>query len=901
VEYTADSPDTKVQFVDQDMVTVDTFEKAANAYYGGNVTAKIVIDEANFFEGEKAADGVIYNVGMKLTKTDDNGAVTVYEYLPAGAVQKYSGATRVDMAWISVGDVHTYTIPYTDNADYVLEIDYTDLSVNDAGISANDGVTATKAYKSKVVTVDKIAPVVSVSYSNQNIIHTIDGRDYFDAKQSATITVEEHNFRADDFVATVTAKNVIGEDVQVEAFKDTLSDDSKWTRKDNTHTITINYTVDANYTFDYAYKDLAHNVAADYEEDLFTVDVTSPTDLTVTYSEPVWKEILDAVTFGAFYYNAEMTVTITATDETSGIYYFVYSYLKGENVSAVNAELLNEKIADANSRITYEGKKATTSFTIPKEALQATNQFNGTVEFAAFDRSENTTGLKDTQNLIVDNIAPTATISYNHPVQTANEISYYAGNIDAKIVINEANFYSQDAVVTVTRNGANYPITVTWVDDSVDVHTGTFTLTEDGDYIVTVKYEDRSKNQPIEYTSNRLTLDTKLPTINATNIVQNSANKDAKYGFTITANDTNLDAASFKPVLTATVRKADGSYETKTVSLGNMKTVEAGKTYSFTVDNLEEDALYALVCTVKDMSGNEYSKIALSDNVLYDRVIFSINRDGSTFSVDPDTDALVNQYYVFSVTKDVVLEEINVDPIENYVVKLNGETLTEGTDYSSTQTSKAGEWSKRTYTIFKELFAEEGEYNLVVESEDKAGTAAYSDVKNLNVSFVVDQTAPVLTISGLESGGRYQVEEQTVTVIPTDDGGRLYSMKVTVLDSDGRNLTNDAGEDISVRFDLSGEDFLNYLTENGGIVTFTIPEGLENQVQIVCNDCAVDAEGKTNEFNETYTRVTVSQSQWIIFYANKPLFYGTIGGILTLIAGIIALIIFNKKKKAVKA
>jgi len=892
VEYVADNAETKVQFTDDEFVTVDTFAAADYAYYNGDVTAKIVINEANFFEGVQATDGVIHNVGIKLTKTDDNGNVTVYEYLPTGAVQKYDGATPKYITWTTSGDEHSFNINYADNADYVLEIEYTDLSTNDANISANDGNTATKSYKSKVVTVDKIAPVVDVKYSNEKIIHTIDGRDYFDAEQTATITVKEHNFRADDFVATVVAQDIVKADVNVEDFKATLSDDSKWTKNGNTYTITIKYSVDANYSFDYEYEDLAQNTAAAYDEDIFTVDKTAPKNLTVSYSQSVADKILETITFG--YYNAKVTVTITAEDDTAGIHRFEYAYLKSEGVSSVNAELLKAAIEEA--AFTVEGNKSTATFEIPKDVLQSENQFNGTVKFVAFDRSENNTEKADTRRVIVDNIAPTATITYNEPVQKANDISYYAGNIDAKIVINEANFYSEDVVVKVNDK----EVAVKWVDDSVDVHTGTFTLTEDGDYIVTVEYKDRSANEMTKYTSNRLTLDTKAPTVNVTNIKFNSANKDEKYGFTITANDINLDATSFKPVLTATIRNEDGSYGTKTVSLGEMKTVEAGKTYTFTVDNLEDDAVYSLVCTLKDMSGNAYSKVALSDGKEYEEVRFSINRNGSTFAVDKNTDTLVNQYYVYSVDEDVVIEEVNVDPVETYVVKLNGEALTEGTDYTSTLSDKAGEWSKRTYVISKELFKSEGEYSIVVESTDKADTTAYSDVKNLNVSFVVDQTAPVLTISGLENGGRYQVEEQTVTVIPTDDGGRLYSIKVIVLNSDGEPLKDANGKDISVRFEMSGEEFLTYLTENNGKITFTVPEGLENQVQIICNDCAVNADGETNEYNETYTKVTVSQSGWIIFYANKPLFYGSIAGVLLLVGGIIFLIFFKKRKKESK-
>ena len=254
----------------------------------------------------------------------------------------------------------------------------------------------------------------------------------------------------------------------------------------------------------------------------------------------------------------------------------------------------------------------------------------------------------------------------------------------------------------------------------------------------------------------------------------------------------------------------------------------------------------------------------------------------------------MNQYNVYD---DVVIVEVNVDPIENYVVLLNGEELTEGSDYTTEQSSASGEWSKRTYVINKDLFEEEGEYSIVVSSKDKTDTTAYSDVKNLSVAFVVDQTAPVLTIFGLEVGGCYQTNEQTVTVIPTDDGGCLYSMKVIVCDSKGNPLTDEAGNDISVRFDMSGEEFLKYLEENNGKVAFTVPEGLNNQVQITYNDCAVNADGLTNEYNEIFDRVTISQNQLFIFYANTPVFVGTIFGVLNLLLLIIFLLMRKKKDK----
>lgn len=590
-----------------------------------------------------------------------------------------------------------------------------------------------------------------------------------------------------------------------------------------------------------------------------------------------------------------MTVTVSAEDETSGVEHFTYSYRKDSGVSSVNAELIDAAIQKAN--IVQNGNTFTASFRIPQQALENLNQFNGTVDFCAYDQAANSSAKADDKRIVVDNIKPTADVTFSDPVREAGNISYYAGDILATVVIHEANFDASDVAVSVTRDGAPAAVTPVWQDDGVDTHTGTFTLQEDGDYIVSVSYTDASSNEMEPYTSNQLTIDTTAPTVSVSNVKMNSANKDEVYGFTITASDTNFDMANFKPVLTALIQNAQGKYVTETIDLGTMRTSEAGSTYSYSVSNLDADAVYKLVCTVSDMAGNEYSRILLNeDHEEYETVRFSINRNGSAYAVDEAVETLVEQYYVYGVTDDIQIEETNVDPIEAYTVKMNGESLTEGSDYTTTLTANEGEWCKRTYTIKKELFDAEGEYNVVVESTDKTNTTAYSDVKNLNVSFVVDQTPPVLTVSGLAENGRYQVQEQTVTVIPTDDGGKLESFQAVVLDADGNLSRDENGEDNSVRFDMSGEEFEEYLKENNGTVTFTIPEGLEQQVLLVCNDMSLHTDGTTNECNEKFTKVTVSQSGWVIFYANKPLLYSMIAGIVLLIAAAGGIIVLVRRK-----
>ena len=747
----------------------------------------------------------------------------------------------------------------------------------------------------KTLVIDQTAPVINVIYGNTDVKNTVDGISYFDREQTATIEITEANFSAENVTLTVTAKDVTGKDIATEDFLAALHDAQKWSHENGKHTATVRFPVEANYTLSVACTDLAGRKAEDYGPDAFTVDATAPSDLGISYSTSLLDRVLEGVTFG--YYNAPVTVTVTADDTVSGVHGILYSYAKALNVSGVNAELLNDAISAA--RIRRNGYTFTATFTIPKAVLTAANQFNGTVSFTATDRSGNAASYTDGRRTVVDTIRPTVEVTLTDPARKDGTTAYYAGTAGVTAKVNEANFYAEDVVFEVTRNGAAYPVSANWTNNSADLHTGTFSLTQEGEYVVKMRYTDRSGNVMEDYVSDTLIVDTTMPELTVTGVDADSANKDTPFGFVITAKDAHLDPDTLTVTLTAVVRDENGKYATKTVKLDPAEVVKAGEEYRITVKNLTEDAVYSLTCTVADRSGNVQKTFALHDGKEHEKISFSVNRNGSTFSVDENTAALLEQYYTYDVRNDVVIFETNVDPVEHYTVKLNDKELTEGTDYTTTLTTEPGKWALRTYTLNKNLFVTEGGYNVVVESTDKTNTVAYSDVKSLDISFVVDQTAPVLTVSGLKTGGRYQTTEQTVTVIPTDDGGRLNSFRALVLDSDGTPLRNAAGEDISVRFDLSGDELHDYLKEHDGMITFTVPEGLENQVRLICGDCAAHADGTTNVCDELYERVTVSSNLFIIFFANKGLFYGTLG-VLALLIVLIIFLIARKKRKSSK-
>ncbi len=868
------------RFVDNSNNTVDSFDKADRVYCGEDILVTLTVTEGNFYEED---------ITVSVTKDGE-----AYETMLS--------------VWTTEGITHTATMMLEGDGDYLVSVNYTDRSTNEAAITAGDGnaedETVTASYTSKLLVIDHTAPVIeSVTYDNNTVINTIDGRQYFDKVRTATITIVDHNFRADEVELFVKAQDVVGANLMavaedtdyVQSYIDLGADRSKWTAyekdafrsKDDRYVLTVAYKTDANYTFDMTYTDLAGNeIAKEYTEERFTVDTTAPTGLTVGYSAHILETILNKITFG--FYNAKMTVTISAQDDVAGVHHFLYSYIKGQGVSAVNAQLLNEAIAAA--QITYDGARATTSFTIPKLVLDNAAQFNGTVEFTAFDRSENSTKMADNKTIVVDNIRPQIEVSYNTPVQTVNNISYYDGNITATVHITEANFYAEDVKVTVTKDGAAYPVSVNWTNESVDSHIGTFTLTADGDYVVAVSYTDRSNNAMQDYRSNQLTIDTVIPTITVSNVKNASANADEVYTFTITADDTNLNPSTLVATIKAIVRNDKGLFEEITVPTGDLYTITSGKTYAYTVENLEADAIYTMSCTVSDFAGHTYSNMVLDDAKEYSTVQFSINRDGSAFTLDEYTMGVVKTYYVHDLTKDIVVIETNADPLSEYHVTLNGEKLRRGTDYTVKEEGGNGQWMKYTYSISKSLFMEEGEYQLFISSKDKVGNDAFSDVKNAGVHFFVDRTAPIVTFTGLEDGGRYQTEAQTVTVIPTDDGGALSSLFVQLVDNNGNVL-----EEL---LNLSGEALQKALEEGNGMLTFTIKEGaLYQNVRVVCKDAADEATGESNVYDYTFTDVSVSSSAFMIFWANKTLRWGVIIGGTVLIGLIIFLLIFKRRKK----
>ena len=817
-------------------------EKDYIFYYKDEMTLTIVTREANFF----AEDVNVY------IKKDS-----------------YSPAKVNALNWQQNGDAWTAAIPIGGEGNYVVTMEYEDASGN-----------VMKNYTSGLIVIDKTVPVIAVNYSGGKVVRQIDKIKYYDESLTATITITEHNFRPEDVKVKVTATDASGANIKTDNYAQYLTNGASWKREGDVSKAVVRYSKDANYVFEIGYADLSQNEAKKISDN-FTVDKAAPVDLRVDYSTPVYETVLQAITFG--FYNAQANVTMAATDGTSGVYQFEYSYRKSDGVSHVNAE--ESGVIIEESRISYNAKRkdATASFKIPSADLRGDNQFNGTVDFRVMDRSGKVADFVDNRRVVVDNISPVASVQFNEPSRQENGVSYYDGQIDVVITMVEANFYSEDVKVNIAQNGgAEQTISVVWEDESIDRHIGRFSLRDDGDYVMTVNYADRSSNQMETYQSEQLTIDTKKPVIEVRGVRNRSANRDDVIGFIVTAEDDNLNTSSLQPQLFAEIMDESGIIKMVDVtSKGNVRTITSKQKVEYIVENLEQDGIYNLTCMVADNSGNQENEFCVieSESQMMDTLRFSVNRDGSTYGLSEDTRQLVGTFA--QRAGNVVVTEINPDTLSNISVTLFKDdktlVLENGKDYDIEKRGGNGEWYEYIYTVYDRNFGDDGIYRMALHSEDAAGNVAENtlDIKNLEISFGIDKTAPRLMIANLESYRTYPVENLTV-IMQADDNMKLVSVDV---DLDGENYSSWNEEEIQER-NISYEDYHFVITDESTKA---------HNVVVKLKDAA------GNETTERIVDFYVTTNMWVRILNNKIFIVGMIIGFSAIVI-LLIVIVFHRRR-----
>ena len=457
--------------------------------------------------------------------------------------------------------------------------------------------------------------------------------------------------------------------------------------------------------------------------------------------------------------------------------------------------------------------------------------------------------------LVIDTTSSLLTVDFPIPVQKQNGKLYYAEKVNLTFNVVEVNFRPEDFVFSVTRNGIAEDVQTEWKQIGTTQYQTILSLEKNGEYEIQAFYTDPHGNEMEPYQSEKFIIDQTAPEIRVSGIRAGIAEKNVISNAMIQIFDDgdNLNPETIHPLLKRVVTGADGTYLTEEVLLPlPVKEKDTGS-WNYRIPELTEDGIYTLTCQAEDYAGNSRNEIKTEDGIVHQQVKFSVNRRGSSFEVDDTVIELTERYYIYGVESDVEIREVNTDLIEDYAVRLNGTMLQEGKDFTTDAVIAEDAWSIRRYVVKKEVFAKEGEYHLVVESRDKTGTKAYSDVKKMQLSWVVDQSAPSVLLSGLEANHVYETEEQQVTAVPSDEGGKLKSFQVSVMDA--------LGEHRQTLVNLTGETLEQYLKKHDGQVSFTIPEGIEQQVEILCADQAWKKDGSTNEYRELIKGVSVAKNQ----------------------------------------
>ena len=489
------------------------------------------------------------------------------------------------------------------------------------------------------------------------------------------------------------------------------------------------------------------------------------------------------------------------------------------------------------------------------------------------------------RDFTVDKVAPQVTVSYdNNSVENDN---YYNQDRTATITVNEHNFNAGDVVCNVTSTGAT-PTLSSW-STSGDTHTATIAYSEDAKYSFSFDYTDMAGNKCNTVPIDEFYVDKTAPKITLDGVNYHSANNGDVVGFTLTATDDNGDSNTFETKL----QKVELNGKNKDITHLYEADTSNGNEMKYTVGNIDDDGVYVVKCSVKDLAGNSTDSIVVADekgkSVSKDTVEFSVNRQGSTFIIDKNTKSVVDKGYIQKVENDVEITEINPNKIKS--VKLQLETsganreLEENKDYTVKENFSDTSWNTCKYIVKSSCFDKEAEYVLSLETKDKAGNTSFNDTKNpsyskediAKISFVVDRTCPKVLVDNLESNGRYNTDKQKVNIVAEDEN-QLSKLQIF----------------------LNGKLFKEYnqkqISDNRGQFTLEINSSDDLQtLKVVGVDLAGNStDDKGNEKVE-YKDFLVTTNFWIQYINNTVALVITVAVIL-LIAGAVALIIVKKKR-----
>lgn len=247
------------------------------------------------------------------------------------------------------------------------------------------------------------------------------------------------------------------------------------------------------------------------------IDSVAPDEdkIDIEYPEPAIKSTL-------WFYDEPVRIRLSAYDTGSGIRAFYWRCLEDSGQKDFRALPTYHSIPAVQDE--ENSAKYTGELVLPRYGTQ----FKGSIAVKAVDQAGLSSAEKTESDrmIVVDTVSPTQQVSIaplkaNQGYREEEDRIYISGDTKVSFCIQESNFYAEDVVVRITKDQKlTEKITLNWSENKkTGAQEADYILTDEGDYVIHMSYEDRMAHQdgkyqkkeiPV-YTSKTITIDTTKP------------------------------------------------------------------------------------------------------------------------------------------------------------------------------------------------------------------------------------------------------------------------------------------------------------------------------------------------------------------------------------------------------
>lgn len=758
---------------------------------------------------------------------------------------------------------------------------------------------------------------------NKDITFGVKVTDTYSGIRELSYTIIEGNEKT---VKTTVLNNDGKMDGSAEGWNITKSEDNLVTEMTNTIAVSGNYN---DMVLLIELTDRAGNKSYDYY--VFGIDKTAPS-IEIEYD----NNSGDSQSGTGIYFKASRTATITVSE-------------RNFNKEAVKFNIKNAEGDVPNVKFVKD-IKGTGNGDDTRHVFEVTYSNNGVYSFSMnyTDRAANANSAIDYKNslaptsFVVDKTNPTISVSYDN--NEAQNDKFFKAHRTATITIVEHNFDVNRVVIkqtsAISGNAISNP-SVSWVN-SGDIYIGTINYNADGDYTFDITMTDKAgnKEETVNYGSSvaakDFTIDTMYSDIvkvegiadkGVLGLENGDINADAKISITI--NDINLDSYNIKLTRSRVLvtgesdEKPDASQENvidtpetqcvdnENVTAEFVPNASGSENSTVTIripkrndSGVKNDGLYTLTVEAKDKAGNAYDTNA---NI----ITFSVNRFGSVFTFSKGLYDLITKndgYTQSAAGMDLTVYEYNATTVESDNVEViannDSKMLVRDTDYTVVKDMQQTDtsWSKYTYNIKSENFADDGVYTLRISSKDAASiTSQTVDYDVCSATFRVDKTpAEIISVNystevnkiAGHDGGSAKAENLAIN-FTVEDLIRLEKVEVYVNDMENPKYTYQYGKDFDNANTFEPEPIVLERNSEEQIFKIVVTDKAGNVMD------TTEGDSNGNAFEPGYAffdHVTVTTNQFVI-WAKSPVFWGMVGSIAVLAIGILIFIVIKKRKK----